>query len=258
MKIVARNAYFTFRATFLYSRLYSKERKAMKASVMVQRYVIIGIMLLCLLISGGIVAYAEEEFLLCEEFNSLEHWELFHFPNIDVYSTYTILDGGILELKSHASASAIVYKDQFDVYDYPYLEWRWKAVSVYEKGDAMKRSGDDYPLRIYITFQYDPKRASVGKRLKYHAAKLLYGEYPPHSSLNYIWSNKEYDTDIITSTYAEESQMIAVQQGTALLNTWQVNRVNLLHDYRRAFGEDPPEMAGIFIMNDSDATKESS
>lgn len=221
------------------------------------RYTIIGIMLLNLLVVGK-MAHTGEEIGLCEEFNNLDNWKPFYFPNIDAYSTYSILEGGILQLESHASASAIVYKDRFNVYDYPCLEWKWKAVSVYEKGDAMKRSGDDYVLRIYITFQYDPKRASISKRLKYHAAKLLYGEYPPHSSLNYIWSNKEYDTDIITSTYAKESQMIAVQQGLDLLNTWQVNTVNLLDDYRLAFGEDPPEMAGIFIMNDSDATKESS
>lgn len=225
---------------------------------MMPRSAIIVRMLLSLLVSVGMLVHAEEQMLLCEEFNTLDNWEPFYFPNIDTYSTYTILEGGILQLESDASASAIVYKEQFNVYDYAYMEWKWKAVSLYEKGDATKRSGDDYPLRIYITFQYDPKRASVAKRLKYNAAKLLYGEYPPHSSLNYIWSNKEYNTDIITSTYAEESQMIAVQQGTTLLNTWQVNRVNLLDDYRRAFGEDPPEMAGIFIMNDSDATKESS
>jgi hypothetical protein len=213
---------------------------------------------MCSLLLLAMAAGAEEQMLLNEEFNNLDNWEPFHFPNIDTYSTYTIIEGGILQLESDASASAIVYKEQFNVYEYPRLEWSWKAVKVYEKGNALKRSGDDYPLRIYITFEYDPKRASFGKRLKYRTAKVVYGEFPPHSSLNYIWANKEYDTDIITSTYAEESQMIAVQQGTVHLSTWQVNKVNLLDDYRRAFGEDPPEMAGIFIMNDSDATKEAS
>ena len=34
--------------------------------------------------------------------------------------------------------------------------------------------------------------------------------------------------------------------------------VNILEDYKAAFGKDPPEIASIAIMNDSDNTKESS
>ncbi len=221
-------------------------------------YIRLAVLLVCASMIVAHAARSEHHIWLFEDFHSLEEWKPFYFPNIDTHSIYTILEGGILQLESHASASAIVHKDQFNVYEYPWMQWKWKAETVYKKGDATKKRGDDYALRIYITFEYDPKRAGLGKRIKYNAAKILYGNYPPHSSLNYIWANKEHATDLITSAYAEESQMIAVQQGTALLNTWQVNTVNLLDDYRRAFGEDPPQMAGIFIMNDADATKESS
>lgn len=46
-------------------------------------------------------------------------------------------------------------------------------------GDAATKDGDDYALRIYIIFPYDPAEASFGTKLKYNAAKLIYGEYPP-------------------------------------------------------------------------------
>ena len=52
--------------------------------------------------------------------------------------------------------------------------------------------------------------------------------------------------------------VLNLQKGKAALNTWQVERINVLEDYRRAFDEDPPELANVVIMNDSDNTKERS
>ena len=77
------------------------------------------------------------------------------------------------------------------MYEYPLLRWRWRADSVYRKGDARKKAGDDYPLRLYVLFPYDPGEASFGEKLVFEAARLLHGQYPPHSALNYIWANRE-------------------------------------------------------------------
>jgi len=52
--------------------------------------------------------------------------------------------------------------------------------------------------------------------------------------------------------------MIALQHGESRKGEWIEERVNILNDYRKAFGEDPPETAGIAIMSDSDNTGESS
>ncbi len=201
-------------------------------------------------------AFGEENTFLFEEFEHLENWEPFTFPKIKEHSTYTIVEPHILKTESKASASAIIYKEQFNVYEYPFVEWRWKVENVYKKGNAKTKKGDDYPLRVYIVFKYDPKKAGFRQKLKYKAAKTLYGEYPPHSSLNYIWANKEYEKGILTNTYVDEAKMILLQEGDSNVNTWQVEHVNIPNDYRRAFGKDPPEIASIVIMNDSDNTKE--
>jgi len=200
----------------------------------------------------------EEEILLSEEFHHLDNWKPFYFPKIKTHSVYTITDGHVLKTESKASASAIIYKMRFNVYDYPMLEWRWKIENVYVKGDATKKSGDDYPLRLYVMFEYDPAKAGVLKKLKYETAKVLYGQYPPHSTLNYIWANKPRSENILTNPYADEAKMIPVEQGTRNLNTWLVERVDIIDDYRRAFGEEPPAVANLAIMNDSDNTGEHS
>jgi hypothetical protein len=206
-------------------------------------------------------ADAQSAVLLREEFQDLTQWRPVAFPKIKEHSEYTIEYQGresVLRAESRASASAIVYRNPFNVYDYPRLRWKWKAMSVYEKGNARTKDGDDYPLRVYVLFEYDPDKAGFYDTITYGLAKLLYGEYPPHSALNYIWANREDESGIITSTYASNAKMIVLQKGKKNLGRWIVEERNILDDYRKAFGTDPPAMATLGIMNDSDNTKEAS
>jgi hypothetical protein len=217
--------------------------------------------LLILLLLLPALAAAQSAVLLREEFQDLTQWRPLTFPKIKEHSEYTIEHQGresVLRAESRASASAIVYRKPFNVYDYPMLRWKWKVMSVYEKGNARTKEGDDYPLRIYVLFEYNPDKAGFYDAIKYGLAKTLYGEYPPHSALNYIWANRDDETGIITNTYASNARMIVLQKGKKNLGRWIVEERNILDDYRKAFGTDPPAMATLGIMNDSDNTKESS
>ena len=162
----------------------------------------------------------------------------------------------MLRAEAHAAASGLVYKHTFDVARYPILTWRWKTEAVYAKGDARRKDGDDYPIRVYVVFKYDPRRAGFRMRTAYGLAKQLYGEYPPHSSLNYIWANREQEQRILSSPYTDRSKMVIRRAGTNDIGRWVEERVNILDDYRSAFGEDPPSEASLAIMTDSDNTEE--
>lgn len=201
------------------------------------------------------------EVLLREDFQSLENWEPLYFKKIKSHTKYTIYNDGdqrYLMSESESSASGMVYKNEFNIYDYPNIRWRWKVSNVYEKGDAETKKGDDYPMRIYVMFKYDPDKASFGMKFKYGLAKKMYGTYPPHSTLNYIWANREHEEVILTNRFAKEAKMIIVQSGAEHIGKWVEQEVNVLEDYRKSFGKDPPETASIAIMNDSDNTGESS
>ncbi len=216
---------------------------------------------LLILVMAPSVFAAEGRILFREDFNGLEGWEEFFFPKIERHTSYTVeADGELRYLKaeSNGSASAIVHRDEFNVYEYPVVRWRWKVDNVYRGGDALTKAGDDYPLRIYIMFKFDPEKAGLLERLKYGSARLIYGQYPPHSSINYIWANLEHGEDIITNSYAEQAEMVLLQKGGENVGKWVYEEVNIVEDYRRAFGSDPPAMARIAIMNDSDNTGESS
>jgi Ca2+-binding EF-hand superfamily protein len=43
-----------------------------------------------------------------------------------------------------------------------------------------------------------------------------------------------------------------------MVGTWQAEEVNILSDYKKAFGTSPPELASLAIMNDSDNTGQAS
>lgn len=203
----------------------------------------------------------EKNVFLREDFDTLVEWRPRTFPKIKEHTVYSIekdAQGSYLKAKSNASASGIIYKKEFNVYEYPKVRWRWKVSNIYAKGNAEEKKGDDYPIRVYIVFKYDPGKAAFATKIKYSLLKKLYGEYPPDSSLNYIWANRTHEERILTNTYADQSRMVILQAGTEKTDTWQEEEVHILEDYRRAFEADPPPIARIAIMNDSDNTGERS
>ena len=206
------------------------------------------------------VSAGDPRALFREDFATLDNWKPFTFPKINKHSIYTIENEGgshVLKAESNASASAIVYKDSFNVHEYPKVKWRWKVKNVYAKGNVRSKEGDDYPIRVYIMFEYDPEKAGALERIKYSFAKSLYGEYPPHSSLSYIWSSKDDPEKFVVSPYTDKAVMVLLEKGTAKVGTWVNEEIDIPADYQKAFGTKAPDRARIAIMNDSDNTGES-
>jgi hypothetical protein len=196
-----------------------------------------------------------------DDFRDLGNWEPLTFPKIERHTSYSaVTEGGrsFLKAESRASASAIVLKKTFDVRSYPFLRWRWKVDNVYRNAGGEEKRGDDYPIRIYVTFEYDPRQADLLEKVRYGAAKALYGKYPPHSSLNYVWASDPQAGAVIISPFTEKARMIVLERGAAKAGQWVGETVEIVRDYRRAYGYDPPGTAGIAIMNDSDNTGEAS
>ena len=202
-----------------------------------------------------------EQVVIDENFNTLDDWEAVTFSQIERHSEYHIQKtetGRILVASSDASASGIRYKNEFNVYDSPVVRWRWKVDNVYSGGSIMEKSGNDYPMRVYIMFKYDPEAATFAEKNMYGLVRMVSGEYPPHSSLNYIWANKPGNHLIYSSPYTDRSKLIILRSGEAEAGRWVDEEVNIIDDYKKAFGTPPPAMASISVMNDSDNTGESS
>ena len=212
------------------------------------------------LILTGHITWAGESVFLEEHFQTLDRWQPLTFPKISRHSTYNLAHcdtATCLHMESTNAASALVLKEAFNVYEVPKLSWRWKVSNVYTKGDSSSKEGDDYPARLYVMFAYDPDSASLGKQMQYGLAKAIYGQYPPDSSISYIWDNQVTAAPFIMNAYTDEARMIPVSAGPAKAGIWQEYSVDIVRDYRLAFGHDPPAHASLAVMIDSDNTGES-
>lgn len=208
----------------------------------------------------SVAVVTAQEMALREDFNNLDNWKPLTFAKIERPSEYVITqesaDNRILTARSKASASGIVFKRSFSPYHHPVLRWRWKVDNVYSKADPHTKQGDDYPLRVYVIFKYDPAKAGFSQRIAYGLAKKLYGEYPPLASLSYVWASQDIEASFFDNPYTDRSKMIPLRSGTEQLGQWVEEEVNILTAFRRVFGENPPESASLAIMNDSDNTGE--
>jgi Protein of unknown function (DUF3047) len=138
---------------------------------------------------------------------------------------------------SNGTASNLYYKIKYNPRQYPFITWQWLVDKIVAGGDATRKSSDDYSARIYVVF---PSFAFLNTR-----------------AINYIWANRLPKDRMIASPYAANSIMISVESGLPEAGKWLTEIRNVYEDYRRAFGEDPPEVGGIAIMTDSDDTGES-
>lgn len=143
----------------------------------------------------------------------------------------------VLQANSQGTASGLVFETEYDPKEYPVLSWRWKVANTLVKGDSRTKAGDDYAARIYVVFPH--------------------WFFPKTRTLNYIWANQLPKGSSQISPFASNDMMIAEESGSDKVGQWVSVRRNIVEDYRRAFGEDPPKIGAIAIMTDTDGTGES-
>jgi hypothetical protein len=188
-----------------------------------------------------------------------EGWEPLTFKKVARSTRYTVVrdgEGWVLKAESDAAASALYRSLDLSPLAYPRLTWRWKVGNILVKGDARKKEGDDYPARVYVAFRHDPTRATVWEKAKYGAYRLVYGTYPPAAVLNYIWDNRLPPGTTLDNAYTDRAKMVVVRSGPAEIGRWVTETRNVLDDYRRLFGGEPPRIAGVAVMTDTDDTGE--
>lgn len=187
-------------------------------------------------------------------------WEPLIFPNIDQHSRYELVteDGQqVVKATTGGGASGMIARLALDPGDSLILRWRWKVSNVFEQGDARRKDGDDYPARIYVAFRFEPDKAGWFERAKRRTVSALFGEELPGNALNYIWANRLPEGELVPNPYTDQTMMLAVSSGPGQVGEWVTIERDIVADYRRAFGAEPPALVGIAIMSDSDNTGES-
>lgn len=169
--------------------------------------------------------------------SGLEGWAGKEFKGVTEYTIVSEEGKNVLQAVSNGGASGLVFETEYEPADYPLLSWTWKVSGVLAKGDSRSKQGDDYAARVYVIFPH--------------------WFFPKTKTLNYIWANKLEKEAVQANAYTGNAMMIAVESGADKADEWVEVRRNIVEDYRRAFGEDPPAVGAIAIMSDTDNTGES-
>jgi len=147
-----------------------------------------------------------------------------------------VVDGQKRVLKAHSRAAASgLYKEvKLDPRKFPVLRWSWKIEGTIPKGDGRTKEGDDYAARVYVVFP----------RTLFWRTKAI----------NYIWANKLPKEESLPNAFTSNAMMVAVESGDGKAGTWVTEERNVYEDYRKLFGEDPPDIGAVALMTDTDDT----
>lgn len=116
---------------------------------------------------------------------------------------------------------------------YPYISWKWKVLRLPTGGDVRLKGKNDQAAQLLIAFK--------GRKI-----------------ISYIW-----DTVAPEGSIHDESigwpinlkiKVITVKSGASDLNKWVSFKRNIVEDYKKLFGEDPPAIEGVRIQINSQHT----
>jgi len=195
-----------------------------------------GMMIALLLLAAGVTTALAGEILLIDDFEQGLHprWEQKLFSGETNYQVVAEGTGKVLHARSQGTASGLIFKKEYRLQDYPLLSWRWKVQGIIPKADETKKSGDDYAARVYVVFPH--------------------WFLPKTKTISYVWANKLAQGATLPSPYTGNAMIVAVESGAAKSGEWQTARRNVLEDYRKLFGEEPPSVGAIALMTDTDNT----
>ena len=161
-----------------------------------------------------------------------------------------------LRARADASAAGIARRLYLDARAMPLLSWSWKVTRLLQKSDITKRAGDDYPARLYVTFDLDAGSLPLGARLDHALARTLLSGDVPTAALCYVWDTRAPAGSIRPNAFTGRVRMVVVESGAARLGRWLAYERDVAADYRSAFGAEPPAVSGVAVSTDTDNTGE--
>jgi len=125
-----------------------------------------------------------------------------------------------------------------NIYETPILSWKVRAHQLPEGGNEKSSNRNDSVASIYVVF--DMGRVALVKKVP--------------KTIRYTWSTTLPKGETGSKLFGNQ-QIIVVESGEQETGKWVTFERNLVEDYRRMFGDDPPKNPlAILILSDGDST----
>ncbi len=184
-------------------------------------------------------------------------WKPYRLTRFKKPTDYRLaVDEGKVALRAtaDASASGLHFDTLVDPREFPWLVWKWKVPALNPEADNTLSHVEDSPARVIVVFEGGREKLPDEEKTNFDLVKATSGNDLPYATLMYIWENRLPEGAMIPHHFTSRIKMIVAGSGTNDLGAWHEERANLLEDYRRAFGEDPPRIRAVGILSDSDNT----
>ena len=185
-------------------------------------------------------------------------WSMVALPSVQPtqFSMVSIDGTTVLQMDAANSASSLFRPIDVDTTETPTLRWQWRIRNLVEKSDLQTKQGDDFPVRLYVMFDYPLDRLSYFDRIKLGVARLVSGQDVPAAAICYVWDSRLPAGTLLPNAYTDRVKMIVVESGDRNLDRWVMEARDVAADFRSAFGEEPPRVNGIALAADTDQTGE--
>jgi len=110
------------------------------------------------------------------------------------------------------------------------ISWRWRAGTPLRDADLKRRTGDDSPIRVVVTFQ-------------------------DGRSIAYAWGNRESRGESFASWAGHNRMVVILQRAEDADGSWHEERRDPFTDYRRLWNRAPKPFVSVGFSTDSDALK---
>lgn len=162
-------------------------------------------------------------------------WSPRSFTGETLYTSDPLVGRDAIRADSQGSASALLRRIDVDLVATPVLHWSWKVGNLLAGVDESRKSGDDYPARVYILFRgdwFDPRSLGV----------------------SYVWSSSQARESAWPNAYTDRVMMVAVRDAEDPVGEWVEEKRNVRKDIRRHFGKEVDTIKAVAIMTDTDDT----
>jgi hypothetical protein len=183
-------------------------------------------------------------------------WTLSRFKRPTEYRLINDNGSTVVRARASSSASGLVHPLDLDPAQYRTLQWRWKVDELIKGADNSRKSTEDSPVRVVISFAGDMEKLPFDDRMFFDQIKAFTGQQLPYATLMYIWENRAPKDSIISNPHTTRIKMVVAESGRDKLGLWQDESRDIYADFRRAFDEEPGRITAIAIMTDTDNTGE--
>jgi hypothetical protein len=165
-------------------------------------------------------------------------WEPVKFEGITQYTTPADdkdKNNKVLQARAASSASGVGTKVSIPLKPNTTFTWRWKIDKTPKGGSEDAKKTFDHTARLFVAF-----KSGIG----------------PPRTINYVWANKTAVGKTFNHPSSGRARFIVLQNGDGKANQWITEKRDLYADWKQLFGnDDPPAIASIGLMTDSDGTE---